>query len=116
MSARQHSELLDPPPPPADDYIAPAPRVSVQAFCASVADCAGSWIGATGADHRGFVLEEPNSGGVATVSDSLSLRFSVGLPANKELDERAYHSFVADRGGKTEWRMEHTATSQDFAG
>jgi pilus assembly protein CpaE len=33
MSERENSEELDPPPPPADDYIAPAPRVSVQAFC-----------------------------------------------------------------------------------
>jgi pilus assembly protein CpaE len=33
MSEREKSEELDPPPPPADDYIAPAPRVSVQAFC-----------------------------------------------------------------------------------
>ena len=33
MSERKNSEELDPPPPPADDYIAPAPRVSVQAFC-----------------------------------------------------------------------------------
>jgi pilus assembly protein CpaE len=33
MSEREESEELDPPPPPADDYIAPAPRVSVQAFC-----------------------------------------------------------------------------------
>jgi pilus assembly protein CpaE len=30
---RQDSEDLDAPPAPADDYIAPAPRVSVQAFC-----------------------------------------------------------------------------------
>ena len=33
MSERKDSRELDPPPPPADDYIAPAPRVSVQAFC-----------------------------------------------------------------------------------
>ena len=33
-NARQdHDELPDSPPPHADDYIAPAPRVSVQAFC-----------------------------------------------------------------------------------
>ena len=35
--ARQdHEELLDAAPPHADDYIAPAPRVSVQAFCETV--------------------------------------------------------------------------------
>ena len=33
MSERKNSEELDPPPPPSDDYIAAAPRVSVQAFC-----------------------------------------------------------------------------------
>jgi pilus assembly protein CpaE len=31
--SRQDSEEMDAPPAPADDYIAPAPRVSVQAFC-----------------------------------------------------------------------------------
>jgi pilus assembly protein CpaE len=36
-SVRRNSEdLPDNAPPPADDYIAPAPRVSVQAFCETV--------------------------------------------------------------------------------
>jgi pilus assembly protein CpaE len=38
-SARQNPEAL-PDVPPADDYIAPAPRVSVQAFCETVATAA----------------------------------------------------------------------------
>jgi len=50
MSARQHSELLDPPPPPADDYIAPAPRVSVQAFCETEATAEA--VQSAGLDRR----------------------------------------------------------------
>src|SRR5256885_13432641 len=34
---QDHDEQLDAPPPHGDDYIAPAPRVSVQAFCETVA-------------------------------------------------------------------------------
>src|SRR4051794_23340528 len=34
---QDHEEHLDAPPPHGDDYIAPAPRVSVQAFCETVA-------------------------------------------------------------------------------
>src|SRR5436190_2875199 len=34
---QDHEEQLDAPPPHGDDYIAPAPRVSVQAFCETVA-------------------------------------------------------------------------------
>jgi len=50
MSARQDSELLDPPPPPADDYIAPAPRVSVQAFCETEATAEA--VQSAGLDRR----------------------------------------------------------------
>ncbi len=37
IHSREDSEAPDVPPPPADDYIAPAPRVSVQAFCVTPA-------------------------------------------------------------------------------
>jgi len=50
MSARQDSELLDPPPAPADDYIAPAPRVSVQAFCETEATAEA--VQSAGLDRR----------------------------------------------------------------
>ena len=43
-------DLADAPPPPANDYIAPAPRVSVQAFCETVATAAT--IRAAGEDRR----------------------------------------------------------------
>jgi pilus assembly protein CpaE len=43
-------DLADTPPPPANDYIAPAPRVSVQAFCETVATAAT--IRAAGEDRR----------------------------------------------------------------
>ncbi len=50
MSARQDSEVQDPPPPPADDYIAPAPRVSVQAFCETEATAEA--VQSAGLDRR----------------------------------------------------------------
>lgn len=50
MSARQNSEELDPPLPPADDYIAPAPRVSVQAFCETEATAEA--VQSAGLDRR----------------------------------------------------------------
>ena len=37
MISRNNSDEQPDHVPPADDYIAPAPRVSVQAFCATVA-------------------------------------------------------------------------------
>jgi pilus assembly protein CpaE len=50
-NARQKPEdLPDTPPPPANDYIAPAPRVSVQAFCETVATAVA--IRAAGEDRR----------------------------------------------------------------
>jgi pilus assembly protein CpaE len=50
MSARQESEVQEPPPPPADDYIAPAPRVSVQAFCETEATAEA--VQSAGLDRR----------------------------------------------------------------
>jgi pilus assembly protein CpaE len=50
-NARQKPEdMADTPPPPANDYIAPAPRVSVQAFCETVATAVA--IRAAGEDRR----------------------------------------------------------------
>jgi pilus assembly protein CpaE len=50
-NARQNPEQLpDTPPPSSNDYIAPAPRVSVQAFCETVATAAT--IRAAGEDRR----------------------------------------------------------------
>src|SRR5438874_4202398 len=49
--ARQSTELHpDTAPPPADDHIAPAPRVSVQAFCESVETAAA--VQSAGEDRR----------------------------------------------------------------
>jgi len=49
--ARQNSEELpDIAPPPADDYIAPAPRVSVQAFCETAETAAA--VRSAGEDRR----------------------------------------------------------------
>src|SRR6059058_4645522 len=49
--ARQSTELHpDTAPPPADDHIAPAPRVSVQAFCETVETAAA--IQSAGEDRR----------------------------------------------------------------
>ena len=42
---RQNSEDQPDVPPPVDDYIAPAPRVSVQAFCETVGTAARRAIG-----------------------------------------------------------------------
>jgi pilus assembly protein CpaE len=53
MIKNAHQEPEDPadtPPPPANDYIAPAPRVSVQAFCETVATA--TTIRAAGEDRR----------------------------------------------------------------
>src|SRR3979411_372311 len=49
--ARQNTQLQpDGTPPPADDHIAPAPRVSVQAFCETVETAAA--VQAAGEDRR----------------------------------------------------------------
>ena len=48
--ARQDSEEMDIPPAPADDYIAPAPRVSVQAFCET--DATAEAVQSAGLDRR----------------------------------------------------------------
>jgi pilus assembly protein CpaE len=48
--ARQDSEEMDAPPAPADDYIAPAPRVSVQAFCETAATAEA--VQSAGLDRR----------------------------------------------------------------
>jgi len=50
MSASQGSEELDPPPPPSDDFIASAPRVSVQAFCETQATAEA--VQSAGLDRR----------------------------------------------------------------
>jgi pilus assembly protein CpaE len=50
MYTRQDSEELDAPPPPSDDYIAPAPRVSVQAFCVTPATAEA--VQSAGLDRR----------------------------------------------------------------
>src|ERR1700723_3618207 len=47
---KKTEDLADTPPPPANDYIAPAPRVSVQAFCETVATAVA--IRAAGEDRR----------------------------------------------------------------
>jgi pilus assembly protein CpaE len=70
--ARQNSEeLLDSAPPSADDYIAPAPRVSVQAFCetAETADAVQS----AGEDRRlGKAHLTVQMGGVAAAIEAYS--------------------------------------------
>jgi len=48
--SRDNSDELDAPFPPADDYIAPAPRVSVQAFCENQATADA--VQAAGLDRR----------------------------------------------------------------
>ena len=48
--SRQDSEEMDAPLAPADDYIAPAPRVSVQAFCETVETAAA--VQSAGEDRR----------------------------------------------------------------
>jgi pilus assembly protein CpaE len=50
MDARQHSGDPDAPPPPPDDYIAAAPRVSVQAFCET--EAAAEAVQSAGLDRR----------------------------------------------------------------
>jgi pilus assembly protein CpaE len=50
MIYSRDSEELDAPPPPADDYIAPAPRVSVQAFCET--EATADAVQSAGLDRR----------------------------------------------------------------
>jgi pilus assembly protein CpaE len=61
----EHSDIT----PPADDYIAPAPRVSVQAFCATVATAATAR--AASEDRRlGKVHLSVHMGGIAAAIDT----------------------------------------------
>ncbi len=68
--ARQNSEELpDVPPPPADDYIAPAPRVSVQAFCETAETAAA--VRSAGEDRRlGKAHLTVKMGGVAAAIEA----------------------------------------------
>jgi pilus assembly protein CpaE len=50
MIYSRDSEELDAPPPPADDYLAPAPRVSVQAFCET--EATADAVQSAGLDRR----------------------------------------------------------------
>jgi pilus assembly protein CpaE len=62
--ARQDPEEQDIAPPPADDYIAPAPRVSVQAFCETAETAAA--VRSAGEDRRlGKARLSIQMGGVA---------------------------------------------------
>jgi pilus assembly protein CpaE len=62
-------EHLDVPPPQAEQYISPAPRVSVQAFCASVAVAAA--VRAASEDRRlGKAHLSVHMGGVAAAIDA----------------------------------------------
>jgi pilus assembly protein CpaE len=68
--ARQNSEEQpDVTPPPADDYIAPAPRVSVQAFCETEQTAAA--VRSAGEDRRlGKAHLSVQMGGVATAIET----------------------------------------------
>ena len=67
---RQNSEEMpDVPPPHADDYISPAPRVSVQAFCETVETATA--VRSAGEDRRlGKAHLTVQMGGVATAIDA----------------------------------------------
>jgi pilus assembly protein CpaE len=65
----QNSEEQPDVPPPVDDYIAPAPRVSVQAFCETVATALA--VRAAGEDRRlGKAHLSVHMGGVAAAIDT----------------------------------------------
>src|SRR6202795_1979959 len=68
--ARQNTELqADTAPPPVDDHIAPAPRVSVQAFCDTVETAAA--VQAAGEDRRlGKAHVKIQMGGVAAAVEA----------------------------------------------
>jgi pilus assembly protein CpaE len=68
--ARQNSEAAtDATPPPADDYIAPAPRISVQAFCETVATA--TTVRAASEDRRlGKAHLSVHMGGIAAAIDA----------------------------------------------
>src|SRR5450756_269796 len=68
--ARKNPEdHLDTSPPPADDYIAPAPRVSVQAFCET--EETASAVRSAGEDRRlGKAHLTVQMGGVVAAIDS----------------------------------------------
>jgi pilus assembly protein CpaE len=66
---RNPEQQSDITPPPADDYIAPAPRVSVQAFCETVETAAA--VRSAGEDRRlGKAHLTIQMGGVATAIES----------------------------------------------
>ena len=67
---RQNSEeQLDDTPPPAEEYISPAPRVSVQAFCASVATATA--VRAASEDRRlGKAHLSVHMGGIAAAIEA----------------------------------------------
>src|SRR5882672_3440213 len=66
---RNPEEQRDVTPPHADDYIAPAPRVSVQAFCATVATA--TTVKAAAEDRRlGKVHLSVHMGGIAAAIDT----------------------------------------------
>ena len=62
-------EQIDAPQPPAEEYISPAPRVSVQAFCASVA--VATTVRAASEDRRlGKANLSVHMGGIAAAIDA----------------------------------------------
>jgi pilus assembly protein CpaE len=66
---KKPEDHLDVSPPPADDYISPAPRVSVQAFCETEATAAA--VRSAGEDRRlGKAHLTTQMGGVAAAIDS----------------------------------------------
>ena len=68
-NARQNPEERPDVTPPADDYIAPAPRVSVQAFCETVATAVA--VRSAGEDRRlGKALLTVQMGGVAAAIEA----------------------------------------------
>jgi pilus assembly protein CpaE len=71
MISNPHQDFEERPdvPPPIDDYIAPAPRVSVQAFCETVATAVA--VRAAGEDRRlGKAHLSVHMGGVAAAIDT----------------------------------------------
>src|SRR5947209_8908706 len=68
---RKSDELPDAPPPHADDYIAPAPRVSVQAFCETEETAAA--VRSAGEDRRLAKAHlTVQMGGIATAVEAYS--------------------------------------------
>jgi pilus assembly protein CpaE len=94
---RQNPEEQDVTPPQANDYIAPAPRVSVQAFCATVATSVT--VKAASEDRRlGKVHLSVHMGGIAAAIDAyhkaptpnvIILETEAGIDILSGLDELA---------------------------